>query len=215
MRIKNRNTIARLLRSKLSRAINSEEVFRVFEWYESISNSYDELYFNEQINKYNLIIKESIVRALLSKGNNKLILDLGCGTANFIHYLRTLGDKYLNDVFYVGLDISLNQLSRALSKIRNECNIIAEFIAGDLLYPPLREGLNPTIILMMSVLRCNYEYEDVLKYFREVHKPAIFFYSILCSNEEMLQKLLEELSRSAKCMKYLNYEVVCSEVKNL
>ncbi|MCD6428118.1 MAG: class I SAM-dependent methyltransferase [Desulfurococcales archaeon] len=146
----------------LEGVIPVNEVLRVMEWYDSIASSYDALYVNEQREKY-LIISQAL------KNQYKKILDVGCGSAEF--FLFSCKENP-SKALYVGIDVSFNLLTIAREKalsLANTCNSIAEFVAGDLSAPPLREGVRFDLILLVSVLRSTYDVEAIVDYLMQRH----------------------------------------------
>ena len=148
------------INNALRKTIPASEVLRVMEWYDSIAPSYDVLYAREQRSKYVLIDK------VLNDADGR-VMDVGCGTAEFLLYSC---ERYSRNCFYVGIDLSFNLLSiarRKLASLANDCSCIAEFIAGDLLYPPIRNGVKFNLILLMSVLRSTYGVSTIIKFYVE------------------------------------------------
>ncbi|MCD6084690.1 MAG: class I SAM-dependent methyltransferase [Desulfurococcales archaeon] len=148
------------INNALRKTIPASEVLRVMEWYDSIAPSYDVLYAREQRSKYVLIDK-------ILKRMNGRVMDVGCGTAEFPRYVC---ERYSRNCFYVGIDLSFNLLSiarRKLASMTSDSNCIAEFIAGDLLYPPIRDSVKFNFILLMSVLRSTYGVSSIVKFYAE------------------------------------------------
>ncbi|MCD6428747.1 MAG: class I SAM-dependent methyltransferase [Desulfurococcales archaeon] len=143
-------------------AIPASEVLRVMEWYDSIAPSYDGLYVNEQHGKYSIISQ-------VIGSEYKKILDVGCGSAEFLLFSCK---KNQSKVLYIGIDISFNLLTIAREKalsLTDVCGSIAEFIAGDLSVPPLREDARFDLIILVSVLRSTYDVEAIVDYFTQRH----------------------------------------------
>ena len=203
------NHIFGAMYSRLSKSIEDKEVFRVLEWYETISETYDELYCNEQRLKYFMLLKDielhsnSISKELLT------IVDIGCGTAELASYMDDrLGSH--KQIFFVGLDLSPKQLNIAKKKSAG-LNIIVELIAADLTYPPLREGINADVVTVISVIKCWYDVHAILDYMRRSFSGSILLYTILCNDKELLDNTMSELSSKANCKKYSLRETLCIE----
>ncbi len=148
----------KILRGTISLA----EILRVMEWYDSIASSYDGLYAREQRNKYSIIGK-------VLKAGGKKVLDLGCGTGEFLLFSC---EKFLKNSLYLGIDLSFNLLNIAREKIlslTDSCDCIAEFVAGDLLYPPIRENAKFDLILLISVLCSMYRVNAITNYYAQNH----------------------------------------------
>jgi len=103
----------------------------VIRYYNQLSKSYDELYSTEQLRKY-----EVILDFLIPSGT---ILDLACGTGNFL--LESVKTAELA----VGLDISVNMVKRGQEKLRKYPN--AELVVGDAHLMPFREVFDEIYII--------------------------------------------------------------------
>ena len=102
---------------------------RVRDYYNTLSQSYDELYGEEQG------LKNRLVRDLLKTRRFKRVLDVGCGTGAFLQ-------DYLHYREAVGIDLSREMLRRAQEKkIRN-----LELIIGDASHLPIKAGSADLII---------------------------------------------------------------------
>jgi len=193
---------------RLSKSIEDKEVSRVLEWYETISETYDDLYRNEQRLKYFMLFKD-IVSYSTNFGNELLkVIDIGCGTAELASYLDDRLGRY-RQVFFIGLDLSPNQLSIAKRKSTN-LNIIIELIAADLTHPPLRDGVKVDIVTLISVIKCWYDVHAILNYIRKNFVSTLLFYTVLCNSDDLLNKLIHELHR-ASCKRYSSREILCIE----
>jgi len=193
---------------RLSKSIEDKEVSRVLEWYETISETYDDLYRNEQRLKYFMLFKD--IDSYSTNFSNELlkVIDIGCGTAELASYLNDRLGKY-RQIFFIGLDLSPKQLSIAKRKSEN-LNIIIELIAADLTYPPLRGGIKVDIITLISVIKCWYDVHAILNYIRKNFVSTILLYTVLCESDNLLNELIHEL-RSASCKRYSSREILCIE----
>lgn len=160
------------------RDIDVDEVRHVIKWYDSIANSYDELYANDQFLKYEILSK------YLNKDVGNL-LDVGCGTGLLLRYLLINGYR-IN--YYVCLDVSTEILKKALGRSRH-LSSLADFIIADLTYPPIREGELFDCITLITVLRGNYNIAGIIsKYLKPLKQKGLIFYTVLnkgLSNEEI------------------------------
>ena len=92
--------------------------------------SYDELYMEEQVEKYAV--------ALSRHGPEGPILDAGCGTGLLLEYLAATG--LLDRIsMYVGLDLTPEMLVRASRRLR-ALRVLGDLVEGDLEYLPFRSG---------------------------------------------------------------------------
>ena len=101
--------------------------------YNATFNSYDELYRDEQYEKYDSV-KTHLVTTVDS---DSLMLDLGCGTGLLYEYISKICEKC--GTYYVGIDISINMLRLAKRKIlENEEKIPSDLILSDAEHLPFR-----------------------------------------------------------------------------
>ena len=193
---------------RLSKSIEDKEVSRVLEWYETISETYDDLYRNEQRLKYFMLFKD--INSYSTNFSNELlkVIDIGCGTAELASYLDDRLGRY-RQIFFIGLDLSPKQLSIAKRKSES-LNIIIELIAADLTYPPLRGDVKVDIVALISVIKCWYDVHAILNYIRRNFVSTVLLYTILCNSDDLLNKLIHELC-SASCKRYSSREILCIE----
>lgn len=74
---------------------------QVAEWYNTLSNSYDELYGKEQSQKYETIM------GFLRNRHFRVLVDIGCGTGAFLEKARETYD------YAIGIDLSTKMLQIA------------------------------------------------------------------------------------------------------
>ena len=110
----------------------------VMKFYDMLSNSYDELYGEEQINKYLTILKECNL-----SGN---IGDMGCGTCLLAEQIVKLG---YNIKWYVGLDISEGMIEVAKRRISRMIN--ADLVVGDMENLPFRDDAFNVVLTITSL----------------------------------------------------------------
>ena len=95
--------------------------------YDLKANSYDWLYLEEQMSKYEFAEKRTEL------GIESKVLDLGCGTGLF-------SERIVDKVeLIVGIDLSIGMLLKAKSKFSKKSNI--HFINSDMDHLPLRENI--------------------------------------------------------------------------
>lgn len=90
-------------------------------YYDAIARGYDELYGNEQRRKYQIGLK--VLKP------QRRVLDIGCGTGLLM--------EELEDVFYIGIDISLGMLERARER---KTKLLADVIRADARSLPFRSN---------------------------------------------------------------------------
>ena len=95
--------------------------------YDVPAEGYRELYGEEQLEKYDLIFRDSII----DLEDIELVLDVGCGIGLLREYLRELGF----DGLYIGLDILEDRIMEA-KKNRDHGS---DLILADAHHPPFRD----------------------------------------------------------------------------
>ena len=87
---------------------------QIAEWYNTISNSYDELYGGEQSQKYETVLE------FLGNRHFRVLIDIGCGTGTFLEKAYETYD------YAIGIDLSTKMLQIARRrKIRNTDYVLA------------------------------------------------------------------------------------------
>jgi len=157
------------------RSIDVNEVLRVMEWYDTISEGYDELYMDEQLAKYEVIFNK-----LRDIGDLERVLDVGCGTGLLLDFIIKRG---LNIKYYVCLDISSKIIALALRRLKNFKEVIGDVIVADLTYPPLRIGKAFKLVAIITVLKDNYVVNNIIAdYIKLVKEGGALIYTILSKN---------------------------------
>ena len=77
---------------------------QVAEWYNTLSSSYDELYGEEQSQKYETVLE------FLGNRHFRIIIDIGCGTGTFLEKAHEIYD------YAIGIDLSTKMLQIARGK---------------------------------------------------------------------------------------------------
>ena len=95
--------------------------------YDVPAEGYRELYGEEQLEKYDLIFRNSMI----DLGGVELVLDVGCGIGLLREYLRELGF----DGLYIGLDILEDRIMEA----RKNCDHGSDLILADAHHLPFRD----------------------------------------------------------------------------
>ncbi len=128
----------------------SSRVDDVMTWYDAIAPSYDELYGDEQLRKY-----DHIFAVLQAPGNipcreDLVVIDVGCGTSLIAEELSRL--LTTRTYYYVGIDLSLNILEIAKRRV-SKLDVVTDLVAGDATSLPFRSEI-ADIIFSISVFRC-------------------------------------------------------------
>lgn len=95
-------------------------------YYNTISRSYNELYGEEQVQKYKATLDKDVVR------RSNVILDLGMGMGNLVRYLDETSKRH---IYFIGIDISI-QLVRMAPQ--STTNIYTDYLICDAEDPPIR-----------------------------------------------------------------------------
>ena len=95
--------------------------------YDVPAEGYRELYGEEQLEKYDLIFRNS----MMDLGRVELVLDVGCGIGLLKEYLRELGF----DGLYIGLDILEDRIMEA----RKNCDHGSDLVLADAHHLPFRD----------------------------------------------------------------------------
>lgn len=178
------------------RDIELHEVLMNMEWYNTISNSYDELYATEQYAKYEVITYN------INRNINLVVLDVGCGSGLILEYLTLRG---YNIKYYIGLDISSKMVELALRRSKN-LNVIADFIVADLTYPPVRSDDIFDVITLITVLKSDYNIRGITeKYLQFLKDNGLLIYTIL--TKKVIDDVMkyEHLNIITKNFKKYNY----------
>ena len=131
------------------------------EWYNTIANSYDELYEEEQRKKLE-IIKKELEGKKFKKG-----LDAGCGTGISTEYLL----NFCEDV--VAVDISEKMVEKAKRKLKN-----VKFLIKDLKDIDFKEEFD--LIFCITVLQDDENPEKILEKLKEaLKKDGLIVISVL------------------------------------
>ena len=113
------------------------EIAQVMKKYDMTSSNYDELYGEEQAEKYHVISNLIVNVAGLLGGK---MLDAGGGTGTFYEYLYLQGLIGRNS-YYVLFDMSIGMLERArlrISKLLKYNTPLVDIVRGDLAFLPFR-----------------------------------------------------------------------------
>ncbi len=147
--------------------------------YNTTSSSYDDLYRDEQIEKYNEI--RDVLKSFLSRKMQILvILDAGCGTGLLLEYLYQLLTHVLVKplIYYIGLDFSIGMLSQAKKKINQSLGrVLVDLILSDIDYLPLRDKVIDTLVSITVIQNLPSMRKTLMELFRVVKENGIFIVS--------------------------------------
>ncbi len=135
------------------------------ERYNVTAKGYDELYREEQYEKYGATI------GYLAGADR--ICDVGCGTLLLLEYLRS---KELTPAYYVGIDLSPGMLHVASSKLRSSLlrglAHLVDLVEADAEHLPLRAG-SCTLAVSFTVIDLVEKPEAMLAELRRVSRRAL------------------------------------------
>ena len=180
---------------------NHDKKKRIIDKYNSSSFFYDKRYRAIQEEKYEIVLNNYI-------GNEKLMLDMGCGTGLlFEHIIKLILEREVIRINYVALDISWNMLLEFKSKINNlkKRDFSPNLILSDIEYLPFRKNIFLSIFSLTSFQNLPHIQEGLKELYRVSKHNADFKFSILKKNLE-LELLLEILSPIIKDLKVIKKE---------
>lgn len=180
---------------------NHDKKKRIIDKYNSSSFFYDKRYRAIQEEKYEIVLNNYI-------GNEKLILDMGCGTGLlFEHIIKLILEREVIRINYVALDISWNMLLEFKSKIFNlkKRRFSPNLILADIECLPFRENIFFSIFSLTSFQNLPHIHKGLHELFRVSKNKAEFKFSILKKNLE-LELLLEILRPIIKDLKVIKEE---------
>lgn len=181
-----------------------EDGLDVLNWYEELSNGYEELYGEEQSRKYIRVFKELSLRSHLTR-KNQVILDLGCGTSSLIKFLCS-GVSSTAFSYYVGLDLSPSMCFMSRKRI-NRAGLLGDVVAGDIFRLPFRGGIADTV-LSITVLTCRDPLKEVILGFKNLlRNNGLLCYTVLCSDFRAVLEHDFELCESTTSLS--QREVLC------
>lgn len=128
---------------------------RIAEYYDSLSNSYDRLYGEEQSKKHQKVL------TLVGDKRFDLLIDVGCGTGTMLRQIAG------NSTRAVGTDISLGMLKNAT---RNATIGNIDFVRADCSALPFRSAVSDCV-LSISVMKMDHAQTQLSELWR-VAKPG-------------------------------------------
>ncbi len=134
--------------------------------YEATYDGYDELYGEEQRNKYNLLFSK-----IKPYG---IVADIGCGTGLLIEYFYNTGIIY-NINKYICFDLSINMLSIAYERVKKFCKDKCLVLMGNAEKLPFRDK-SIDFLFSFSVINLLNDPQDALKEFKRVSNNVFISY---------------------------------------
>lgn len=128
---------------------------RIAEYYDSLSNSYDQLYGEEQSKKHHQVL------TLVGGKRFDLLIDVGCGTGTMLRQIAG------NCTRAVGTDISLGMLKNAA---RNAKSGNVDLLRADCSALPLRNAVSDCV-LSISVMKTDHAQTQLSELWR-IAKPG-------------------------------------------
>lgn len=165
-----------ILNKRKNRPDKKERIIRA---YNSTSHIYDQRYSTIQFDKYGYILKNCLL-------NSKILLDAGCGTGLFYEYIvNSMNQDLINNLTYVGIDISRNMLKAFESKIILEKKYIKRninLILADLENLPVRGAIFHMIFSLTSLQNLSNLKNGIVELYRVSKNNAELRISILKKN---------------------------------
>ncbi len=127
----------------ISVAMPDEDKSRIKEYYDLLSDSYDELYGKEQAKKHERILD------FLDKPRFDLLIEVGCGTGAMLEHATP------SCSWVVGTDISRNMLRKARMRANRE---VTDFLVSDCSALPFRDQVSD-LVISISVSKSDSEHE--------------------------------------------------------
>ncbi len=127
----------------ISVAMPDESKSRIKEYYDFLSDSYDELYGREQEKKHEKILES------IDKAKFDLLIEVGCGTGAMLERATP------SCSWVVGTDISPNMLRKARMRANRE---ITDFLVSDCSALPFRDQVSD-LVISISVLKSDSEHQ--------------------------------------------------------
>ncbi len=170
---------------------------KIISKYNSSSAFYDNRYRKIQERKYQIILNNYDL-------NEKLILDLGCGTGLlFTYFINLKNEQKDNFYFYVAIDISWKMLLEFKSKLNKFKAKNGFLVLADIDALPFRENMFNTIFSLTSFQNLPNINKGVKESIRVSRDDADFKFSILKKklNLEMLLNFLKSLTEVEEIVK--------------
>jgi ubiquinone/menaquinone biosynthesis C-methylase UbiE len=130
------------------------EDYRIAEWYNTLSSSYDELYGREQAVKHRAIME------FIRNERFKILADIGCGPGGLLREAARLYDHA------VGIDISLNMLKAAKTRNLAKTDLI---LASSRMLPIKDETVD--CVVSTSVLKGDSNLTTFLSEMKRICRP--------------------------------------------
>ncbi|MBO0888710.1 class I SAM-dependent methyltransferase [Candidatus Bathyarchaeota archaeon] len=162
--------------------MDKEQDRRIAQWYNALSNSYDELYSREQLQKYSSVIR------FFGDEKFKILVDVGCGTGMFLEGAENHYE------YAVGIDLSTKMLKAAASRASQKRDLV---VASSRLIP-IRDK---TVDCLVSVSTLSSD-SDLLRTFDEIARiccwNATVAVSVFQGQNRQVPVLIETSGQSSK-----------------
>ncbi len=155
----------------------------ITEYYDKMSDVYDELYGEEQWRKY-VALKDVISRI---KGR---VVDLGCGTLLLLEFMSVIGIEKRTSM-YIGVDISTGMLKKALEKAREHSSLV-DLIRGDARAPCFREGSIDYIVSITALKEDELLENNLLENYKRIAREGVLI-SVLRENTGKLEQFVKHV----------------------
>ncbi len=142
------------------------------EWYNALSNSYDELYLEEQSRKQKLVLE------LLPDKKFGLLLDVGCGTGNLLGAVQENADHI------VGIDLSEGMLRKAKSLRSKKIDLLR----ADCSSLPLRSGLAQCVLAISIIESGDNGHKQVLELERVCRGDGSLVFTMFHDEQEAVDQ---------------------------
>lgn len=153
--------------------IMEKKLLKLVEFYNNLSESYNELYGEEQKEKWFYLLK--LLKKYLENKNNKfLVVDLGCGIG--FNYLKEFKQKNFPNLKLIGVDISFKSL------IKNKENNYYDFlINSDINKFCFNKLLKKEVILISCSSLQNFDLKTIEKI---LNLPLVQIHSVMYKPKE-------------------------------
>ena len=183
---------------------NPDKKKEIINKYDATSDYYDRRYSEIQYKKYEIVLKDFILR-------DKVILDAGCGTGLLYNFIINSieKDNYIK-YFYVGSDISINMLKNFELKLddkNNKFKCKIHLLLADLENLPIRNNIFDSIFSLTSLQNLPHIIDGFKELFRVIKDDADIKFSILKKNLD-LNKLVSILKPKIYDLQIINKEII-------
>ncbi|NHI93167.1 MAG: class I SAM-dependent methyltransferase [Candidatus Lokiarchaeota archaeon] len=144
--------------------------------YDETSYRYNNRYLEIQSEKIKYLLKEFRL-------NSKMLVDLGCGTCILRSFIR-------EDIYYIGIDLSINMLKEYKGFKKN-----TSLIQADIEHLPLKKDSLNTIFLL-TVIQNLTKIQSWIKEIDQISKNQSLLFISLLKKDENLSDFKENLKKN-------------------